>query len=99
MSRKASAKLFAKPVDRAIFPQYYEVIAEPMDFKTLLERLGSRSDKPFGSFAEIEHACHLIFSNCRKFNPAENPDNAQFLAKYVLVLVSPSLLRHADKNK
>lgn len=39
MLRVQDAYLFAEPVDRGIYPEYYEVIDNPMDLGTVMERL------------------------------------------------------------
>ncbi|ORZ29751.1 Bromodomain-containing protein, partial [Catenaria anguillulae PL171] len=62
---------FLVPVDRRMYPQYYETIRQPMDFGTIRERLEAGGH--YASAAQVEADCNLVFKNCFKFNPPGNP--------------------------
>ncbi|KAG6853732.1 hypothetical protein C0991_001866 [Blastosporella zonata] len=63
------AEAFLKPVSRAEAPDYYEVIANPMDFGTMLKKVKGRQYK---SKREFKDDLELIWSNCLIYNAAEN---------------------------
>ena len=39
LMNKENAVLFATPVDPELYPDYYQLIPEPMDFGTILEKV------------------------------------------------------------
>eukprot|EP01051_Picozoa_sp_SAG22_P013442 SAG22_NODE_1505_length_4274_cov_2.037365_4_plen_158_part_00 len=54
-------------VDPDYYPQYYELIAQPMDFGTIKQKLGG------ALYSGLDDFCDdvlLIFSNCKQFNAA-----------------------------
>jgi bromodomain-containing factor 1 len=61
---------FLAPVDRKLYPQYYEVIKNPMDMGTIKKRL---EDCFYSSASQFEHDVMLVFKNCFKFNPVGTP--------------------------
>ncbi|KAG5735985.1 Programmed cell death protein 6 [Termitomyces sp. T112] len=63
------AEAFLKPVSKAEAPDYYEVIANPMDFSTMLKKVKARQYK---SKREFKDDLDLIWSNCLTYNAAEN---------------------------
>ncbi|RDB25280.1 hypothetical protein Hypma_007354 [Hypsizygus marmoreus] len=63
------AEPFLKPVSRADAPDYYDVIANPMDFGTMLKKVKS---KQYKSKREFKDDLDLIWSNCYTYNAAEN---------------------------
>ncbi|KAG6880094.1 hypothetical protein C0992_006368 [Termitomyces sp. T32_za158] len=63
------AEPFLKPVSKAEAPDYYEVIANPMDFSTMLKKVKARNYK---SKREFKDDLDLIWSNCFTYNAAEN---------------------------
>ncbi|KAG6820069.1 hypothetical protein H0H93_005693 [Arthromyces matolae] len=63
------ADAFLKPVSKAEAPDYYEVIAHPMDFSTMLKKVKARSYK---SKREFKDDLELIWNNCLTYNAAEN---------------------------
>ncbi|KDQ63029.1 hypothetical protein JAAARDRAFT_29020 [Jaapia argillacea MUCL 33604] len=64
--------LFARPVDPVAdgCPTYYDEIAHPMDFATMTEKLNKNE---YPSMEDFAADMELVFSNCRKFNPALTP--------------------------
>lgn len=46
--------------------RYYDEIKEPMDFRTVGEKL---TDESYSYMEEFAKDIQIIFSNCRKFNP------------------------------
>ncbi|KAH9949306.1 hypothetical protein B0H21DRAFT_147863 [Amylocystis lapponica] len=63
------AEAFLKPVSKTDVPDYYEVIANPMDFSTMQKKIKSKSYK---SKAEFKDDLNLIWSNCFTYNATEN---------------------------
>ncbi|TFK33829.1 hypothetical protein BDQ12DRAFT_727456 [Crucibulum laeve] len=63
------AEAFLKPVSKAEVPDYYEVIANPMDFQTMLKKV---KQKQYKSKREFQDDLELIWSNCFTYNATEN---------------------------
>ncbi|XP_055932201.1 nucleosome-remodeling factor subunit BPTF-like isoform X2 [Argiope bruennichi] len=61
---------FMKPVDPVEAPDYYKVIKEPMDLKTVEQRLNSHTYKKLADFIGD---MTKIFDNCRYYNPRSSP--------------------------
>jgi hypothetical protein len=61
--KKSESKDFLYPVDRKQYPLYYEVIRNPMDLKTVQNRL-----YPYKVVNEVLSDIRLVWDNCRKFN-------------------------------
>ena len=81
-----SAWPFKDPVDKDLVPNYYSIIASPMDLSTMDTRLESgfyTSPKLF--IDDLK----LIFSNCKQFNDASTiyAKTAVKLEKYMWALV------------
>ncbi|KAH8827798.1 hypothetical protein DL96DRAFT_1709124 [Flagelloscypha sp. PMI_526] len=62
------AEPFMRPVARADAPDYYEVIAHPMDFQTMAKKVKA---KQYKSKAEFKDDLDLIWGNCLQYNAAE----------------------------
>lgn len=60
-----NSDLFNEPVNLNIFTDYTDVVAKPMDFLTILERLGSRT---YASSKDYIADVRLVFSNSRQYN-------------------------------
>lgn len=56
---------FMQPVDRATVPDYYNVIKEPMDLKTMDQRLNAHY---YTTREQFERDVNLIVSNCKEYN-------------------------------
>ncbi|TEB37910.1 Bromodomain-containing protein [Coprinellus micaceus] len=63
------AEAFLKPVSRQEVPDYYDYITNPMDFLTIGRKLKTKSYK---SKREFKDDLDLIWSNCYKYNAAED---------------------------
>ncbi|XP_042904894.1 nucleosome-remodeling factor subunit BPTF [Parasteatoda tepidariorum] len=61
---------FMKPVDPVEAPDYYKVIKEPMDLKTVEQRLNLHTYKKLADFIGD---MTKIFDNCRYYNPRSSP--------------------------
>jgi len=57
---------FHEPVDPADVGDYYDVIKNPMDFKTIQQKIDLNKYKSFDSFVDD---VQLVFDNCRQYNP------------------------------
>lgn len=57
------AEPFLYPVDGSLYPEYYQVVAEPMDLETARGKLNE-----YGSLYEALTDLRRIWSNCRLFN-------------------------------
>lgn len=66
MSNHQAAWPFANPVNAQEVPDYYEVIKEPMDLSTMEVKL---ENNQYASLDDLLHDAHLIFDNCRLYNP------------------------------
>ena len=51
--------------DRKYYPDYYDIIDEPMDMKTINEKIMTSQYK---SDDDMLADCKLMFSNCRMYN-------------------------------
>ena len=65
---------FAKPVDVTKFPQYPEVIEEPIDLGTIKRRLDAGT---YETLDEFTSALRLVWSNCYTFNNQDPPDDPE----------------------
>ena len=65
MCKNDNAWPFMKKVDEQSYPDYYELIKEPMDLETIKTKLKAKKYKTKEQFA---YDCRLIFDNCEYFN-------------------------------
>ncbi|KAJ1950970.1 hypothetical protein EC988_004193 [Linderina pennispora] len=72
VSRHASAFPFMRPVDTVLdgCPTYYDVIKNPMDLRTVREKLDANRYTSMDGFAAD---MRLMLANCFAFNPAGTP--------------------------
>ncbi|OCB85846.1 hypothetical protein A7U60_g7200 [Sanghuangporus baumii] len=63
------AEAFLKPVSKTDYPDYYEIIKEPMDLQTMLRKV---KQKQYKSKAEFQDDFDLIWSNCFDYNTGDN---------------------------
>ncbi|KAJ6500056.1 hypothetical protein C8R47DRAFT_971212 [Mycena vitilis] len=61
----SAAWAFLLPVNGAEVLDYYDVITEPMDFKTMSEKLEANQYKTVEQFLDD---AQLVFDNCKKYN-------------------------------
>ncbi|KAJ3115129.1 hypothetical protein HDU96_001141 [Phlyctochytrium bullatum] len=59
------ALIFLDPVDRAMYPDYYEKIRHPMDLKTMLSKA---TEGLYTSFPQLEADFRLMITNCLTYN-------------------------------
>ncbi|XP_069982461.1 nucleosome-remodeling factor subunit NURF301 isoform X1 [Penaeus vannamei] len=57
---------FLEPVDPSEVPDYYKVVKEPMDLKTVESRVEAQS---YQQLAQFIGDVMLVFDNCRLYNP------------------------------
>ena len=69
MGKNDSAWPFLEKVDEKGYPDYYEVIKEPIDIESIKTKLKNRAYKTKEQFA---YDCRLIFDNCEFFNEDES---------------------------
>jgi len=63
LSKIPKAEPFLYPVDSTIFPDYYQVISNPMDIQTINDKMNA-----YKSIEEAIVDVNLIWDNCRKYN-------------------------------
>ncbi|THH03070.1 hypothetical protein EW145_g6557 [Phellinidium pouzarii] len=63
------ADAFLKPVSKIDYPDYFEIIKEPMDLQTMLKKV---KQKQYKSKAEFSDDLELIWSNCFVYNTGDN---------------------------
>ncbi|KAI0752833.1 hypothetical protein C8Q80DRAFT_1351282 [Daedaleopsis nitida] len=80
---------FLKPVARSEYPDYYEIISNPMDLQTMLKKVKQRHYK---SKKEFKDDMDLIWSNCYTFNAAEDHPLRQCASR--LQAKAERLLKH-----
>lgn len=56
---------FMAPVSKEDVPDYYDLIAEPMDLGTMEQKL---ENDQYDSIEAFLYDSHLVFDNCRKYN-------------------------------
>jgi len=91
---KAKGGLFSVPVPRDLFPEYYDVVKQPMDFGTMKSKL---TNGEYRSAQAMQKDFLLIMQNCKQFNSVES-DIVKEARRQALSM--PALLRNAAlKNK
>ena len=67
LQQKEAAAPFNQPVDRELYPDYYDgrLIAEPMDLRTIEEKL---EDDEYESVEMFESDVELVWTNCFLYN-------------------------------
>ena len=72
---------FRKPVDKALLPNYYEIIEDPQDFGTILEQL---KNKDIRSIREFKRNMNLVWENAVTYNGKDNyPSYLAFQCKKI----------------
>ncbi|KAF7302593.1 Transcription initiation factor TFIID subunit 2 [Mycena chlorophos] len=68
LNKVPESAIFARPVDpeRDGCPTYLQEIVNPMDFGTIMEKLGAGL---YSTMEEFRDDIELVFANCRQFNP------------------------------
>ncbi|KAF9443889.1 hypothetical protein P691DRAFT_808180 [Macrolepiota fuliginosa MF-IS2] len=88
------AEAFLKPVSKAEVPDYYDVIANPMDFQTMLKKV---KQKQYKSKREFKDDLELIWSNCYTYNASENHPLRQCVKR--LKAKGDRLLKHITDRR
>ena len=81
--------IFSVPVPRDEFPEYYQLIKTPMDYRTMKEKL--KNDE-YHSAQAMQKDFMLVMENCRQFNA---PDSDIVKEAMNQVLLRPKLLKDA----
>eukprot|EP01025_Chloroclados_australasicus_P054167 TRINITY_DN6417_c0_g1_i1.p1 TRINITY_DN6417_c0_g1~~TRINITY_DN6417_c0_g1_i1.p1 ORF type:complete len:462 (-),score=48.48 TRINITY_DN6417_c0_g1_i1:149-1534(-) len=74
-----AARPFRKPVDGALYTDYYDVIKHPMCLKDIIselkpaERTGHWDSLRYRNQYEVQRDIELMFQNCRLYNPSGEP--------------------------
>ena len=61
---------FLEPVDTLLYPNYLEIVKNPMDFSLVRRKLDQGL---YASSDQVYNDIKLVFHNCYAFNPAGNP--------------------------
>ncbi|CAH1167174.1 unnamed protein product [Phyllotreta striolata] len=80
--RKPMLAFIEKP-SRKLYPAYYDVIAEPIDFLEIERKIKSEQ---YANVGELVDDFRLMFANCRQFNEENSPiyEDANLLERYLL---------------
>ncbi|XP_056638138.1 protein polybromo-1 isoform X1 [Diorhabda sublineata] len=80
--RKPMLAFIEKP-SKKLYPEYYEVISEPIDFLEIESKI---KGEQYSSEADLVKDFKLMFNNCRQFNEENSPiyEDANNLEKYLL---------------
>eukprot|EP00985_Skeletonema_marinoi_P011846 scaffold5626_cov99-Skeletonema_marinoi.AAC.2 len=81
--------IFSVPVPRDEFPEYYELIKNPMDYGTMKQKL---ENDEYRSAQQMQKDFALVVDNCRKFNA---PDSEIVKDAMQQTLMRPKLLKEA----
>ncbi|KAH6897911.1 SAGA complex protein [Coprinopsis sp. MPI-PUGE-AT-0042] len=88
------AEAFLKPVSRQEVPDYYDYITQPMDLATMARKV---KNKQYKSKREFKDDLDLIWSNCYKYNAAEDHPLRQCVDR--LKLKAERLLKYITDRK
>ncbi|EGV63161.1 Bromodomain-containing protein [Yamadazyma tenuis ATCC 10573] len=65
------SSLFLQPVSKREVPDYYEIIHEPKDLKSIMKAVKGKSDESYNSLQQLERDVMLMFANCIMFNHSD----------------------------
>ncbi len=69
MSKADQFELFDEPVDKTEFPEYYEIISNPMDFSTMRSKVDKgKYGKGSDAASKLYEDFLLVLDNCHEFN-------------------------------
>jgi len=82
MRKEKSAWAFLEPVNKEVVPDYFEIIKNPIDIKTIEKNLNNGM---YLSKAQFENDVLLVFKNARDYNNVNTVyyKNANELEKYI----------------
>lgn len=80
--RKPMLAFIEKP-SKKLYPEYYEIIAEPIDFLEIEAKIKAEQ---YSCENDLIKDFKLMFNNCREFNEENSPiyEDANVLEKYLL---------------
>lgn len=88
---------FMEKPSKKLYPNYYEVIAEPIDFLEIESKI---KNDHYSNENELIKDFKLMFSNCRQFNEENSPiyEDSLLLEKYLLEKVGHHNIMTPDKR-
>ncbi|KAF7376287.1 Histone GCN5 superfamily [Mycena sanguinolenta] len=92
LKEHTAAWAFLMPVDGAEVMDYYDFIKEPMDFRTMGEKLEANKYQTVEQFLDD---AQLVFDNCRRYNPegSNYVKNANKMEKFLRDRVADRIKR------
>ncbi|KAJ7188073.1 hypothetical protein C8R46DRAFT_1053576 [Mycena filopes] len=92
LKEHSAAWAFLAPVNGEEVTDYYDFIKEPMDFKTMGEKLEANMYPTVEAFLDD---AQLVFDNCRRYNPEGTPyvKNANKMEKFLKDRVADRIKR------
>lgn len=74
---------FMEKPSKKLYPEYYEIIAEPIDFLEIESKIKAEQ---YSCENDLVNDFKLMFSNCREFNEENSPihEDANLLEKYLM---------------
>lgn len=83
---------FMEKPSKKLYPEYYEVIAEPIDFLEIESKIRAEQ---YSCEADLIKDFKLMFANCRQFNEENSPiyEDANLLEQYLINKVGPRKLK------
>lgn len=80
--RKPMLAFMEKP-SKKLYPEYYEIIAEPIDFLEIEAKIKAEQ---YSCENDLVRDFKLMFSNCREFNEENSPiyEDANLLEKFLV---------------
>lgn len=78
---------FMEKPSKKLYPEYYEIIAEPIDFLEIEAKIKAEQ---YSCENDLVRDFKLMFSNCREFNEENSPiyEDANLLEKYLIEKVA-----------
>lgn len=74
---------FMEKPSKKLYPEYYEIIAEPIDFLEIEAKIKAEQ---YSCENDLVKDFKLMFSNCREFNEENSPiyEDANLLEKHLI---------------
>lgn len=89
---------FMEKPSKKLYPEYYEIIAEPIDFLEIEAKIKAEQ---YSCENDLVKDFKLMFSNCRVFNEENSPiyEDANLLEKYLMerILTKKKVPSASDK--
>lgn len=91
---------FMEKPSKKLYPEYYEIIAEPIDFLEIEAKIKAEQ---YSCENDLIKDFKLMFCNCREFNEENSPiyEDANLLEKYLMdkVLTKKKIASTSEKIK